>query len=397
MRARLENIPIVLGSATPSLESWHNAQRGAYTLLSLPKRVLERPLPQVALIDLRTDMPRGRGFQALSPSLEKAMTYALKDGGQVLLLLNRRGFSTHIHCPSCGYVASCKFCDLALTFHRHRDVAMCHYCGYEETPLEKCPRCGQEQIRYYGLGTEKLQLEIEQKFPNYVSRRMDSDTMKRPGSHGRLLAEFRRGEVHILLGTQMIAKGLDFPNVTLVGVVNADVGLHLPDFRSAERTFQLLAQVAGRTGRGPRGGKVLVQTFNPEHPSIALAAKHDYLSFVVEELNHRREHQYPPYQRMARLIVRGRVQEEAAAFADQMADAFRAALERVAADQPGTLRLLGPAEAPVFRLKGYHRYHFQMQSASAALLHQVIRAALPLLRPPHDVEYTLDIDPLNML
>jgi primosomal protein N' (replication factor Y) len=397
MRARLENIPIVLGSATPALESWHNAQRGAYTLLSLPKRVLERPLPQVALIDLRSDMPRGRGFQALSPSLEKAMFYALKAGGQVLLLLNRRGFSTHIHCPGCGYVASCKFCDLALTFHRHRDVALCHYCGYEETPLERCPKCGQEQIRYYGLGTEKLHTEIEQKFPQYVSRRMDSDTMKRPGSHARLLGEFRKGEVHILLGTQMIAKGLDFPNVTLVGVVNADVGLHLPDFRSAERTFQLLAQVAGRTGRGPRGGKVLVQTFNPEHPAIALAAKHDYLVFAVEELNHRREHQYPPYQRMARVIVRGRVQEEAAAFADQMAEAFRAALAQVGGEQAGGLRLLGPAEAPVFRLKGYHRFHFQLQSASAALLHQVLRAALPLLRPPHDVEFTLDVDPLNML
>jgi primosomal protein N' (replication factor Y) len=397
MRARLENIPIILGSATPSLESWHNAKRGAYTLLNLPKRVLERPLPQVALIDLRTDMPRGRGFQALSPTLERSMLYALKDGGQVLLLLNRRGFSTHIHCPSCGYVASCKFCDLALTFHRHRDVAMCHYCGYEETPLEKCPKCGQEQIRYYGLGTEKLQAEVEQKFPNFKSARMDSDTMKRPGSHGRLLAAFRRGEIHILLGTQMIAKGLDFPNVTLVGVVNADVALHLPDFRSAERTFQLLAQVAGRTGRGPRGGKVLVQTFNPENPAIALAAKHDYLAFAVEELGHRREHQYPPYQRMARLIVRGRVQEEAGAFADLMAEAFQEALAKLSVEQPGGLRLLGPAEAPIFRLKGYHRYHFQLQSASPALLHQVIRAALPALKPPRDVEYSLDIDPLNML
>jgi primosomal protein N' (replication factor Y) (superfamily II helicase) len=397
MRARLENIPIVLGSATPSLESWHNAQRGAYTLLHLPKRVMERPLPRVALIDMRTEMPRGRGFQALSPSLEKSMHYALKDGGQVLLLLNRRGFSTHIHCPSCGYVASCRFCDLALTFHRHREAALCHYCGYEEDPLVKCPKCGQEQVRYYGLGTEKLQSEVESKFPGFVSRRMDSDTMKRPGSHGRLLAEFRKGDVHILLGTQMIAKGLDFPNVTLVGVVNADVGLHLPDFRSAERTFQLLAQVAGRTGRGPRGGRVLVQTFNPEHPSIALAATHDYLGFVVEELRHRRQHQYPPYQRLVRLIVRGRVQEDAAAFADQMAAAFHGAMENLGVEQPAELRLLGPAEAPVFRLKGYHRYHFQLQSASSATLHRVIRAALPGARPPQGVEYTLDVDPLNML
>jgi primosomal protein N' (replication factor Y) len=263
MRARLQNIPIILGSATPSLESWHNAERGQYTLLSLPARVLDRPLPGVGLIDLRHERPyRGR-FHALSPSLERAMREALKAGGQVMLLLNRRGFSTHVHCQACGYVEVCRFCDLALTYHRQRAVMLCHYCGYEQTPPQRCPSCGQAEARYYGLGTEKLQVEIEEKFPGCVVRRMDSDSMRRRGSHARLLEAFRRGLVHILLGTQMIAKGLDFPNVTLVGVVNADVGLHIPDFRSAERTFQLLAQVAGRTGRGPRGGRVLVQTFNP--------------------------------------------------------------------------------------------------------------------------------------
>jgi primosomal protein N' (replication factor Y) len=240
MRARLENIPILLGSATPSLESWHNAQRGQYTLLSLPSRVLDRPLPRVALIDLRHEVPARPGFHALSGPLERAMREALRAGGQVMLLLNRRGFATHVHCPSCGYVEVCRFCDLALTFHREREVMLCHYCGYEQAPPGHCPQCGQSQIRYQGLGTEKLQKEIEAKFPGLVVRRMDSDTMRRPGSHGRVLAAFRQGLIHILLGTQMIAKGLDFPNVTLVGVVNADVGLHIPDFRSAERTFQLL-------------------------------------------------------------------------------------------------------------------------------------------------------------
>src|SRR5207253_8843787 len=178
------------------------------------------------------------------------------------------------------------FCDLALTFHRERTVLLCHYCGYEQAPLDECPKCSQAQIRYQGLGTEKLQAEIEEKFAGYVVRRMDSDTMRRPGSHARVLSAFRQGLVHILLGTQMIAKGLDFPNVTLVGVVNADVALHIPDFRSAERTFQLLAQVSGRTGRGPRGGKVLVQTFNPQQPCVALAATHDYNVFVTAELGH---------------------------------------------------------------------------------------------------------------
>ncbi len=398
MRARLQDVPILLGSATPSLESWHNAQRGQYTLLELPSRVLDRPLPQVALLDLRHEAPRA-GFHALSLPLERAMRDALAAGGQVILLLNRRGFSTHVHCPACGYVEACRFCDLALTYHRHRDVMLCHYCGYEQPPPELCPQCGQRQVRYQGLGTEKLQAEIEEKFPDRVVRRMDSDTMRRPGSHGRVLAAFERGEVHILLGTQMIAKGLDYPNVTLVGVVNADVALHLPDFRSAERTFQLLAQVAGRAGRGPRGGRVLVQTFNPEQPCIGFAATHDYAGFVRQELAHRKAHGYPPYPRLARVIIRGRDQQAAGDFAERLAGAFHTALGQLVGSSPTPfeVRLLGPAEAPVFRLKGYYRFHFQLQSPSAGQLHQLLRAALPVVRPPSGVEFTVDVDPFNML
>jgi primosomal protein N' (replication factor Y) len=318
---------------------------------------------------------------------------ALRAGGQVMLLLNRRGFSTHIHCPACGHVENCKFCDLALTYHKQRDVMLCHYCGYEQPPTKNCPLCGQAAVRYQGLGTEKLQVEVEERFPGRVVRRMDSDTMKRPGSHGRTLTAFRNGLIHILLGTQMIAKGLDFPNVTLVGVVNADVGLHFPDFRASERTFQLLSQVSGRTGRGPLGGQVLVQTFTPEHPSIALAAKHDYDGFAAAELAHRKEHNYPPYQRLARLIVRSREQTAASAFADRVAELFQQAVAVVGGDT----RLLGPAEAPVFRLKGYFRYHFQLQSPSAGALHQVLRSVTPTLRPPTGVEFTLDVDPFQML
>jgi primosomal protein N' (replication factor Y) len=399
MRARLENIPIILGSATPSLESWHNAQRGQYTLLNLPSRVLDRPLPQVALIDLRHEMRTFGRFTAISHMLEGSMRDALRDGGQVMLLLNRRGFSTHIHCPACGYVAGCKFCDLALTHHRERGVMLCHYCGYEQEPPERCPTCGAATVRYQGLGTEKLQAEIEEKFRGYVVRRMDSDTMRKPGSHARVLSAFRHGLIHILMGTQMIAKGLDFPNVTLVGVVNADIGLNLPDFRSAERTFQLLSQVAGRTGRGPRGGRVLIQTFNPEQPCIALAATHDYAAFVKQELEHRQAHHYPPYQRLARLIVRSREPDAAGAFADRLAAEFQTAMKRLqtSAGSPPQVRLLGPAEAPVFRLKGYYRYHFQLQSPSPGVLHNLLRAVLPTLRTPAGVEFTLDVDPLNML
>jgi primosomal protein N' (replication factor Y) len=398
MRSRLENIPILLGSATPSLESWHNAVRGHYRLLSLPTRVLERPLPHVGLIDLRHEPPPRGQFRALSPTLERAVHQALEAGGQVILLLNRRGFATHLLCPACGHVVKCRFCDVALTHHRLREVALCHYCGFEQPPPERCPECGLSQVRYLGQGTEKLEAEIAKKFPGVPAQRMDSDTMRRPGSHAQALDAFRKGETRILLGTQMIAKGLDFPNVTLVGVINADTALNLPDFRAAERTFQLLAQVAGRTGRGPRGGTVLVQTFNPEHPCIALAAKHDFVNFARAELTHRKEHQYPPYSRMARLIVRGKEQPACEAHAQALAEAMRAALQRMIAGDGGTmLRLLGPAEAPLFRLKGYFRYHFQIQSTSAAALHALLRGVLDQARPPAGIDVTVDIDPLNML
>ena len=398
MRARLEGIPIILGSATPSLESWQNAQRGHYRLLSLPNRVLDRALPRVGLIDLRHERPMKGSFHALCPTLDRAVRDALDAGGQVILLLNRRGFSTHVHCPSCGHVELCKFCDLALTHHRQRRILLCHYCGYEQTPPDICPNCGKAEIRYQGLGTEKLQAEVEQKFSGAVVRRMDSDSMRGPGSHERVLTAFRHGLINILLGTQMIAKGLDFPNVTLVGVINADIGLHVPDFRSAERTFQLLSQVAGRTGRGASGGKVLVQTFNPEQPCIALAAKHDYLTFANAEMAHRRAHNYPPYERLVRLIIRSRQQEAGARFAEQMAGAFHKAFQAMAARFPqSSIRLLGPAEAPVFRLKGYYRFHFQLQSSSAAALHDLLRAVLSSPRAPSGVEFAVDVDPLNML
>jgi primosomal protein N' (replication factor Y) len=398
MRARLENIPILLGSATPSLESWHNVQKGQYMLLSLPKRVADRPLPEVKLIDLKYDRHPDKRPHGLSPSLERAMKSALDLGGQVMLLLNRRGYSTYLYCPACGHVEHCKFCDLSMTFHKERQVTMCHYCGYETKPPERCPVCGMGQVLYQGMGTEKLQAEIEAKFPKQKVERMDSDTMKRPGSHQKVLDAFRRGEINILLGTQMIAKGLDFPNVTLVGVVNADVGLHHADFRATERTFQLLAQVAGRTGRGDSGGYVFIQTMQPDHPSIALAAKHDYLTFAAEEMQARQAHGYPPFQRMARLIVRCKDEKAGNDYADRLAAAFRVELEqRKKANEPAGLRLLGPAEAPVFRLKGYYRFHFQMQSPSSALLHQVLRVVLPTVRVPQHVDLTVDIDPQDML
>lgn len=406
MRARLEGIPILMGSATPSLESWANAARGNYALLSMPNRVEDRPLPEVKVIDLRHE-PRGTGKQgAIGPTLEHTMRQTLQKQEQIILLLNRRGFSTHVHCQACGHVAQCANCDLALTFHRTRSALVCHYCGFETAPFHKCPACAQPTMRYQGLGTEKLHAEIEEKFPGHVCQRMDSDTMSKPGSHQRVLDAFRDRQVHILVGTQMIAKGLDFPNVTLVGVVNADVGLHLPDFRSAERTFQLLAQVAGRAGRGEKGGVVLIQTYTPDHPCITLAANHDFVAFAGQELAHRKEHQYPPYHRLARLIVRSEKEEPASQFADTLAAAFAEAMKRATNNakagqtshsQVPSLRLLGPAECPVFRLNGFYRFHFQIQSADSGVLHSILRDVLAIAKPPSGVEFQVDVDPFNML
>jgi primosomal protein N' (replication factor Y) len=353
----------------------------------------------VNLIDLRYQPPvRGR-YRAISPALQSAIQHALDQNGQIILLLNRRGFATYLFCPGCGHVVQCRFCAVALTHHRHEEIALCHYCGYEQEPPERCSECGLAQVSYLGSGTEKLEAEVAHKFPGVSVLRMDSDSMRRPGSHARAFEAFRRGEVRILLGTQMIAKGLDFPEVTLVGVINADTALHMPDFRAAERTFQLLAQVAGRTGRGPRGGTVLVQTFTPEAPCIALAARHDYLAFAEQELRQRQHHVYPPFCRMARVILRGREEEQVEQFAGQLAAAFRAALASRPSEGGATpaLRLLGPAPAPLVKLKNHYRYHFQLQSASPAALHQLLQGVLPSVRPPTGVQIAVDIDPLNML
>ena len=399
MRARLENIPIIMGSATPSLESWYNVhERKVYTGLSLPNRVQDRPLPRVKIIDMRQETRQSGIYSAISLPLRNAMHAALKKHGQIMLLLNRRGFSTHIHCPSCGHVAQCQHCDLATTFHRQRGILLCHYCGSEQAPYQQCPQCGKETIRFQGLGTEKLQAEIVEKFPGATLQRMDSDTMNKSVSHQEILDGFRQGHTDILLGTQMIAKGLDFPNVTLVGVINADVGLHMPDFRATERTFQLLAQVAGRTGRGDRGGQVFIQTFTPDHPCIQLAARHDYLTFARDELAQRRAHGYPPYQRLARLILRSLDETALGEYAHTLAEAFanrqRDPEHRFA---PGELRVLGPAEAPVYRLNDFYRQHFQIQSANSRKLHELIRHVIDTTRIPHGVELQIDMDAYSMM
>lgn len=392
-RSRAERVPLVLGSATPSLESWQLAKAGTYQLVDMPRRVMDRPLPDVRTIDLRNEFERGPAAGALSRPLRLAMQESLADGGQVILLLNRRGYSTHLQCPACGEVVRCPHCDIALTHHWQRAVALCHYCDYEIAAPHVCPACNSPGIRYRGLGTQKLEAEVRSRFPEIPSLRMDTDTMQSRGSHERALAAFRSGDVRILLGTQMIAKGLDFPNVTLVGVVNADTALHLPDFRAAERTFQLLVQVAGRTGRGAKGGRVLVQTFSPDHPAILAAVRHDYSAFADRELPLRRMLGYPPFAAMIRVIVRGTRET----ITQEFAAAIAASAARSLVPETSGARILGPAPAPIAKLRGKYRFQLQLQGPDAVALREAIRRAQLELPPPDDVQWIADVDPLDML
>jgi primosomal protein N' (replication factor Y) len=366
---------------------------GQYKLISLPRRIHNRPLPQVTTIDLRnnrSDPNRG----SISQPLYQAIHETLRDDGQIILLLNRRGFATAIQCPACGHVVACPDCDLPLTHHHEGSKAVCHYCEYTIPTPPVCPVCQFDGIRYTGIGTQKLEMEVKQRFPGISMARMDSDTMRKPGSHERTLAEFRSGKTRVLMGTQMIAKGLDFPNVLLVGVINADTALHFPDFRAAERTFQLVTQVAGRTGRGSKAGRVLVQTFSPDHPAIALASHHDFLGFAAQELANREKFQYPPFGSMARIIIRGPDLSITEAFADSVGRL----LVRVRDQQSESkIRILGPAPPPFSRLRGNYRFHIMLVADTAASLNRILTRVDAELKPPKDVLYVIDIDPVDML
>lgn len=392
-RAELEHIPLILGSATPTLESWLRATRGDDELLRLPKRVAGRPMPPVNIVDIRSD-PHCQSGGAIGRALQLNMQEALKNGGQVILFLNVRGYSPVLFCRSCGEGVKCPHCDITLTWHKADNLAKCHFCEFQAPPPTSCPKCQALGLRLVGTGTQRLEQEVRARFPKVSCLRMDSDSMRRHGSHEMALESFRRGDMRILLGTQMIAKGLDFPNVTLVGVIDADTLLHQPDLRASERTFQLIAQVAGRTGRSARGGRVLIQTCSPTEPAIVLASRHDYEAFARAELTHRRETNSPPFQHWARVIVRGPDDSAAQTAARQMADACRTAV----AELSSPVRLLGPAPAPIARLQNQFRYHFQLAAESVEPLQRLWRfvVAAEKLVLPKDVEFTVDVDPINL-
>jgi primosomal protein N' (replication factor Y) len=391
-RRRCEDlrIPLILGSATPTLESWLRAHRRLDTLVSMPSRVADRPMPPVHIIDTREDPRVKRGF-SIGRALHTAMVKALNDKGQVILFLNLRGYSPVVWCRSCGAGIQCPSCDISLTWHRDAGKAVCHSCGYQSDPPSNCPACGSNAVRYLGTGTQKLDEEVQGLFPGARVLRMDSDSMRKPGSHDEALDRFRRGEVDILLGTQMIAKGLDFPNVTLVGVVDTDAMLRQPDLRAAERTFQLIAQVAGRTGRGERGGRVLVQTSTPDDPAVKFAARHDYIGFARHELTERSEAKAPPFTSVTRVIFRGPDEQRTRETAIAVADRLRAARSGDTAE----LRILGAAPAPVVRLRNLWRFHLQICGPSPELIRSLWLKVEEHLQLPEDVELAVDVDPIN--
>jgi len=390
-RAELEGVPLILGSATPTLESWRRAQAGDDELLRLPRRVEGLPMPPVVIVDVRHDPIRTSGG-AIGRALRTAMINALDAGGQVILFLNLRGYSPVLWCRACGEVVKCPHCDISLTWHKERRKVVCHSCDYESDPPRDCPKCGKAGLQYLGIGTQRLEQEVRAKFPKYKCVRMDSDSMRKPGSHDEALEAFRRGEVRILLGTQMISKGLDFPDVTLVGVIDADTVLHQPDLRATERTFQLIAQVAGRTGRSRKGGRVLVQTSCPTEPAILFASQHDYLGFVQAELEHRKQREAPPFEHLARVIVRGPKDLLVRSEIQRIAQLCTEAIAKAGL----AVRLLGPAPAPIARLKGNFRYHFQFSSVDRTQIQSLWRTVASQLKLAHDVELAVDVDPLNM-
>ncbi len=393
-RAAQLHIPLVLGSATPSLESWQRAQAGEYHLARLPARVEDRPLPTVRVVDLRDELRHGSNrMGAISGRLGHEMTAALKDRGQVILLLNRRGFSTHMQCPACGNVVRCPQCDIALTHHRDAERAICHYCNYQTPAPRACPECRFSGIRFGGYGTQRLEEEVRRRFPQARLQRMDTDTMRAPGSHEEVLERFRRHEIDVLLGTQMIAKGLDFPDVTLVGVINADSALHFADFRAAERTFQLVTQVAGRTGRGSRLGRVLVQSFSPDHPAITAAAQQHFERFAQCELPQRQQFFYPPFASLVRLVFRG----VSAAATETFATAIKQRLAHGLTEFTTPHRILGPATAPIGKLRGKYRFHILIHTTVLAEIRTLLRTVFAAPPAPKDVEWIIDVDPVSML
>jgi primosomal protein N' (replication factor Y) len=404
VRAKNEGAVTVLGSATPSLESWANAASGKFKLLTLPERVGGGKLPDVQVIDLRklatpyTSMAQG-GIDygaVIREPLHDAIVETMRRGEQSILLLNRRGYSSFVQCIDCGSVATCPHCSITLTHHRNPERLICHYCLHKEDPRPDCPRCGGRNLRQRGLGTQQVERLLSERFPSARIARMDFDTTSGKWAHTRILDRVGAGEVDILLGTQMIAKGLDFPNVTLVGVVDADVGINFPDFRASERCFQLLSQVSGRAGRGAKGGRVLIQTRLPAHHAVRYAVSHDYVSFVRDEMEGRVDPPYPPNVRLANIVFSGLVEDSTAKLAIHAGEWLRELITTRAGEE---VIVVGPAPCPIERIKSRWRWHVLLKTAHPGELTRVGRYFMERFEVPSTAQLrvTLDRDPVALL
>jgi len=390
-RAEESRAALVLGSATPSIETFQSARDGVYTLLTMASRVENRPMPTVYIADLREEYAKGKAT-IFSEILEQGIRDRLARGEQVILLQNRRAYSTFLLCRDCGYVAHCPNCAVSLKFHAAARKLSCHHCGHERPAPDVCPKCGGLRIRRFGIGTEKVEAETKNAFPDARVLRMDRDTTSRRGSHGEILRAFRAGEADILVGTQMIAKGLDFPNVTLVGVISADTSLNLPDFRASERTFQLISQVAGRSGRGVTPGEVVIQTLDQEHYAIKCAVDHDYVAFFDQEVEFRRELGYPPFSTLVNVLSRDESDRDAQLALDDLVEAIK----RLPMAARMGIKIDGPVPAVLSRLKGQYRWHLVLRSQDREAVLGLLRAALepnPGLRK----KLVVDVDPMSML
>jgi primosomal protein N' (replication factor Y) len=392
VRAQAAGALVVLGSATPSMETYQNAVAGKYASVSLERRVLDRPLANVRLVNMRDEYAEEGPDVVISRQMAEAIEDRLARKDQVLILLNRRGYATAVFCRQCGDTFECPNCSVSLTVHRARSGwrARCHYCNYAMQVPKTCRKCAAPYLEHAGFGTEKIEQHLKERFPEARIGRVDRDSVRRKGELTRLLSQFGAGELDMLVGTQMIAKGHDFPRVTLVGVVSADVGLGLADFRAAERTFQLLTQVAGRAGRGERSGEAIVQTLYPEHYSIQVACRQDYRAFFERELEYRRAMRYPPMVALINALVRGRTFDEAM----DTAAALVRYLEPAASRAP--FLVLGPAPAPLGRLRGEHRVQFFLKGTRRAQMREAIKEALAAM-PEVRRRVTVDVDPLNVL
>ena len=393
MRARLADCPVVLGSATPSIESWYNAGAGRYHRLLLPERVTANPLPLVEVIDLRGKDIFATG--GLSEHLREVLVRNHAESGQALLFLNRRGYAGHLQCYECGEVEECAHCSVGMTLHRNEGRLRCHHCDESRRIPDRCSSCGKDSLTSHGLGTQRLEDTLTELLPDARIERLDRDTARKKGRTRDVLAEWRAGAIDVLIGTQMITKGHDVAGVTLVGVVHADLGLGVPDFRCAERTFQVLTQVAGRAGRGARRGRVLLQTYRPDHFAVAAAARHDYEAFAHEELAARRELDYPPYSRMVLLRIEGARQ----ASTEGLAAAAGRSLRDLARKTDG-LVVRGPAPSPIERIKGRHRYQIQIRSVDGKLARHAAaraRAAFRERARAEDIRLLVDVDPVEMM